>query len=211
MPFEMQRRVSRRWLLKLGAAAGATVTGWAAGLVPEIVSAQAGNASLTDDGRELSADEVRAHLSTLHAPGAERFTARLASMGHTLLHAAASGATNTIEGQVFVLLTLSFSKVGTTGASIYVLKKNSMIESVSAVRFAPTGDGGTRVEELVTGTDGAVRSGRSATMGGPHISPRRAGWNREDCHAGGSPGGRQERDDGRRDRRAAGRSHQGAS
>lgn len=164
MRFNVQRRATRRLILKFGAAAGATVAGWAAGLVPEIASAQSGSAGPADSGRALSADEVRAHLSTLHSPQADRFAAHLASMGHMQLHAAASGATKTIEGQVFVLLELAFSKVETTGAIIYVLKKNSMIDSVSAVRFAPTGHGGTRVEELVTGTDGVVRIGRSATM-----------------------------------------------
>jgi hypothetical protein len=164
MPFDMQRRVTRRLILKFGAAAGTAVTGWVAGLVPEIVAAQSANSGPTDDGRELSADEVRAHLSTLHSPQADRFVARLGSMGHMQQRAATSGATRTIEGQVYVLLELAFSKVGTTGALIYVLKKNSVIDSVSAVRFAPTGRGGTRVEELVTGTDGVVRIGRSATM-----------------------------------------------
>jgi hypothetical protein len=160
----MQRRVTRRSLLRFGAAAGATVAGWAAGLVPEIAAAKSGGSGTTDAGRQLSFGEVQAHLGTLHSPDADRFTEHLASIGHSRLAAKTTGATKTIKGQVYVLIELAFSQAAGMGAVVYVVKKNSTIDSVSAVRFAQAHDGGVRVEELLLGADGTVRTGRTATM-----------------------------------------------
>ena len=163
MGMSLRRIVSRRHVLKIGAATGTALAGWASGLVPELVSAKSSGGA-ADPGRELSPGEVDAYLNTLHAPDADNFATHLASLGHHRLREATAGATRVLKGHVYVLIELGFSKVETTGASVYVIMDNSAVKNVSAVRYEPSPNGGKHAQELVIGTDGVVANGRAATL-----------------------------------------------
>jgi hypothetical protein len=162
MGMNLRRMVSRRQVLKIGAAASTTLGAWAAGVVPELVSAKGSGSG--DQGRQLTNGEVQAYLSHLHAPDADRFTAHLKSLGHQSLPDATTGATRTFKGQSYVLLELAFSNVDTTGATVYVVLQNSILNLVAAVQHGPSADGGKHAQEFLIGAAGTVINGRAATM-----------------------------------------------